>query len=135
MWSRALNIILGLWLMISPEILKMNQTTSDNNHIVGPLVITFSIISLWDINRSAVKANIVLGAWLLIALFVLDFSKTIAFCSNGACACFIIVLSSIRTRAKEKFGGGWRSLFQHNPVHLREAEKISKQQTAISFDD
>ena len=125
MWSGIINIILGLWLMISPEILKMNQTTSDNNHIVGPLVITFSIISLWDINRNVIRANVIPGAWLLAALFVLDFTKTIAFCSNGACACFIIVLSSIKRKAAGRFGGGWRSLFQHNPLHFREAEKIS----------
>lgn len=111
--------------MISPEILKMNQVTSNNNHIVGPLIITFAVISLWDINRSVIRANIVLGSWLLIALFVLDFTQTIAFSSNGACACFIIVLSSIKRRSKGKFGGGWRSLFQHNPIHLREAQKMS----------
>lgn len=127
MATRIINIFFGLWLMISPAILKMNQTTSDNNHIVGPLVITFSVISLWNINRNVVRANIVLGAWLLIALFLLDFTKTIAFCSNGACACFIIILSSIKRKSNEKFGGGWRSLFQHNPLHLREAEKISSQ--------
>lgn len=127
MATRIINIFFGLWLMISPAILKMNQTTSDNNHIVGPLVITFSVISLWNINRNVVRANIVLGAWLLVALFLLDFTKTIAFCSNGACACFIIMLSSIKRKSNEKFGGGWHSLFQHSPLHLREAEKISSQ--------
>ena len=127
MWPGIINIILGLWLMISPEILKMNKVTSENNHIVGPLVITFTIISLWDINWKAVKANTVLGAWLLIALFILDFTKTIAFCSNGTCACFIILLSSLKRPTTGKFGGGWHSLFQRNPIHLREAEKISSQ--------
>ena len=125
MWPGIINIILGLWLMISPEILKMNRITSDNNHIVGPLVITFSIISLWDINRKVIKANVVLGAWLLIALFLLDFAKSIAFFSNGACACFVIILSSLKRKAKGKFGGGWRSLFKRNAIHVREAEKIS----------
>jgi hypothetical protein len=125
MFTRIINIIIGLWLMISPAVLSMNPATSDNNHVIGPLVITFSIISLWDINRNVIKANVILGAWLIIALFVLHFTKTIAFYSNGACACFLIILSSINTPSKAKFGGGWRSLFQHNPVHMREAEKTS----------
>jgi hypothetical protein len=125
MFTRIISILIGLWLMASPHILTMNTVTSDNNHIVGPLVITFSVISLWDINRNVIKANIILGIWLIVALFVLDFTKTIAFYSNGACACFLIILSSINTPSKAKFGGGWRSLFQHNPVHLREAEKTS----------
>ena len=127
---------MGLWLMVSPGIFKMNQITSDNNHIIGPLVVTFSIISLWDINRNVIKANIVLGAWLLIALFVLDFSKTIAFYSNGGCACFLIAFSLVKRKPKDKFGGGWRSLFQHHPVHLREAERMTQHEpTTISSGD
>lgn len=123
MWAAIVNIIIGFWLMASPVLLHMNQTTSDNNHVVGPLVITFSVISLWQINRKVVKANIVLGIWLLIALFVLDFSMTIAFLSDGICAVLIILLSSIKRKRTQNFGGGWRSLFQHNPPHMIEAEK------------
>lgn len=125
MWTGIINIFLGLWLMVSPSIFKMNELTANNNYIVGPLVITFSVISLWDINRKAIKVNILLGIWLLAALFILDFTKSIAFFSNGACGAFIILLSSIKRKAKEKFGGGWKSLFQRNPPHLQEAERMS----------
>jgi hypothetical protein len=125
MWAAITNIFLGFWLMLSPSLLNMNATTADNNHIIGPLVITFSVVSLWDINRKAIRANIVLGAWLLTALFILDFTNTLAFFSNGACASFIILMSSIKRKAKQHYGGGWRSLFQHHPLHMREAEKRS----------
>jgi len=125
MWTKIVTALIGLWLMISPSVLKMNELTSNNNYIVGPLVITFSVISFWDINRKVIRANIPLGAWLLIALFVLEFTKSIAFFSNGACGAFIILLSSIKRKAKGKYGGGWKSLFQHNPPHLQEAEKMS----------
>jgi len=125
MWTRIPTILLGLWLMISPSVFSMNELTSNNNYIVGPLVITFSVISIWDINRKVIRANIPLGAWLLVALFALDFTKSIAFFSNGACGAFIIVLSSIkRKRTTGKYGGGWKSLFQHNPPHLQEAERL-----------
>lgn len=123
MWATIINIILGLWLVISPSVLNMAPATADNNHIIGPLVITFSVVSLWKINRNVVKANIVLGIWLLIALFVLDFSETIVFLLNGICGVLIILLSSIKRRSTQNFGGGWRSLFQHNPPHMIEAEK------------
>lgn len=124
MWTRITTIVLGLWLMISPSIFQMNELTSNNNYIIGPLVITFSVISLWDINRKIITANIPLGAWLLIALFALDFTKSIAFFSNGACGAFIILLSSIKRKALGKYGGGWKSLFQRNPPHLQEAERM-----------
>lgn len=127
------NIVLGLWLMVSPAVFGMNRITSNINHIVGPLVITFSIISLWEINRNAIKVNILLGLWLLIALFLFDYTKTIAFFSNGGAACLIIILSSIKRKGRGKFGGGWRSLFQHNPVHLREAEKHRRDSGSVSL--
>ena len=125
MWKGILNAFLGLWLMMSPSLFEMNEFTSNNNYIVGPLVITLSVISLWDINRKVIRANIPLAVWLLAALFILDYTKTIAFFSNGACAIFIILLSSIKRKAKGRFGGGWKSLFQHHPLHLQEAERIS----------
>lgn len=128
MWTAITNIFLGLWLMISPSVLQMNQSTANNNHIIGPLVITFSIISLWDINRKIMSVNIVLGAWLLVAIFVLNFSTALVLSSNGACACFIVLLSTIKRKPKQHYGGGWHSLFQRNPPHMREAEKISSQQ-------
>src|SRR5574337_499355 len=110
MWTAITNIFLGLWLMFSPSVLQMNQSTADNNHIIGPLVIAFSIISLWDINRKIIRVNIVLGLWLLVALFVLNFSTALVLSSNGACACFIIVFSSIKRKPKQRYGGGWHSL-------------------------
>ena len=132
MWNAIINIVLGIWLIISPSFFEMNKITSNNNYIIGPLVITFSAISLWKINRNAIKANILLGLWLLIALFVLDFTRTIAFFSNGACGAFIIVLSAIKRRIVRNFGGGWRSLFQHNPLHLREAERIAARHQEVN---
>ena len=135
MWSAIINIVLGIWLIISPSIFEMNKFTSDNNYVIGPLVITFSVISLWKINRNAVKANILLGLWLLIALIVLDFTRTIAFFSNGACGAFIIVMSSIKRKAVQHFGGGWRSLFQHNPLHLHEAERIASRLKEVKHHD
>jgi hypothetical protein len=122
MWAGIMNILIGLWLMMAPAVFSMNQTTSYNNYIIGPLVITFSIISFWEINRKIIRTNILLGAWLLIALFVLHFTKTIAFFSNGACAVFIILFSCIKGKGSQNFGGGWKSLFQRNPPHMREAE-------------
>lgn len=126
MAAAVINCLIGLWLMVAPSVLQMNGTTSNNNHIVGPLVITFSVISFWQINWKAIRAAILLGIWLLAALFILHFSDTMAFLSNGLCGVLLILFSSLKRRTTGKFGGGWRSLFEHNPLHLREAEKMEK---------
>jgi hypothetical protein len=127
MWTQIVNMLIALWLIISVHVFGMNQTSADNNYIVGPLVISFSIISLWKINRNAIKINILPGAWLLVALFAIRYNNTIVFFSNGCCGVIIIIVSAIKTKMISSFGGGWRSLFQHDPLHLREAEKISAQ--------
>ncbi|MGE5520676.1 MAG: vitamin K epoxide reductase [Candidatus Dadabacteria bacterium] len=123
MWIPIINALIGLWLMISPGVLKMNEVSSDNNHITGPLVITFSVIALWQINRKVIRVNILIGTWLLISLFVLDYIRDFAFFGNAICGLLLIILSSLPVKVKEKFGGGWHSLVEENPLHLRESKQ------------
>lgn len=125
MWAAVLNILMGAWLMISPAVFDMKNGPADNNHIIGPLVITFSVISLWDINKKAGKVNILLGAWLLAAFFIFNYTNRGVIVSNSIAAVLIILLSLVKRKALHQYGGGWRSLLQHHPPHLREAEKLS----------
>jgi hypothetical protein len=123
MWATILNLLIGLWLMVSPAFLQMNQQAANNNHIVGPLAITFSVVALWEINRNAVKANVIIGVWLMIALFLLPYNAFPVIFSNVSSGLALVLLSLKKRTAKQNFGGGWRSLFQHNPPHLRAAER------------
>lgn len=125
MVQSVISCLIGLWLMLSPAVLPVNQSAAGNNHIIGPWVMTFSIISLWNINRNILKANAVLGAWLLLALLVFDYSRLFILLSNGVCGVSLLLLSLSVKRKGENYGGGWRSLFQHNPPHICEAERNS----------
>src|SRR5688572_5526958 len=75
MWAAIINILLGLWLMFSPGLLQFEKAASDNNYIVGPLVLTFAIIALWELNRSARFFNIAIGVWLVISPFIIGFQS------------------------------------------------------------
>lgn len=125
MGATILSVFVGLWLMVSPAFLSMSQEAANNNHIAGPLAVTFSVISLWAINRNAIKVNVLIGAWLLLALFLLPYNKTPVLVSNAAAALALIFLALVKRKATQKFGGGWRSLFQHNPEHMQAAERDS----------
>lgn len=111
--------------MLSPGMLHMAPEASNNNYIVGPLMITFSVLSYWEINASAIKANILFGGWLLAALFILPYGGMLTLLSNGCCGVLAILLSIGKRRRTQALGGGWRSLFQHHPLHMVEAEKRS----------
>lgn len=126
MGQGVVNTLIGLWLMFSPTIFGMNEATSNNNYIVGPLAITSSVISLWLINRNVIKTNILIGVWILISLFIFEYTKTMAFFSNGICGVCLIIFSYVVKTSRNKFGGGWRSLFQHNPLHMQEAERSNQ---------
>ncbi len=71
MWAAIINILLGLWLMISPTFIPFEKAAFDNNYIAGPLVITFAITALWEVNRSARYLTLLAGVWLIFSPFYL----------------------------------------------------------------
>ena len=123
MWAQMINILLGLWVMISPALLNYNQTIANNNHIAGPLIITFAVVSLWEVNRNVRVMNIVTGAWMIASVFLLPADSTIALISNGIAGLLILIFSFVKRPTNDAYGGGWSSLFQKNPLHLQAAEK------------
>ena len=119
MWAPIANIILGLWLIFSTAVFHTSPGIDNNNYIVGTLVITFAVIALWDINRTLLKVNALAGAWLIIASLVISFSHLSVLLSDILVGITIIFLSLKKAqKAGEKYGGGWRSLFQKDPPHM-----------------
>ena len=111
MWAAIINILLGLWLMISPYLLQLEKAASNNNYIVGPMVLTFAITALWEINRSARYFNIAAGAWLAASPFILNFQAADATWNSIVSGVLIAVFSFVKGTIKGKYGGGWKSLF------------------------
>ncbi|MGI8952606.1 MAG: SPW repeat domain-containing protein [Chitinophagaceae bacterium] len=117
MWARILSMLIGLGLMITPAVFNFDKIAADNNHIVGPLVITFAVISLWEINRNVRLFNIVTGGWLIISPFILKFSSP-ALLIDLFSGIAVVIFSFYKGKIKHSYGGGWRSLFQKNPLHI-----------------
>lgn len=111
--------------MVSPAVFNMDEATAGNNHVVGPLTITFSIIALWQINRKVIRANVALGAWMLISFLIFPFTDVKLIASNTICAILLVLLPFVKRKAEKPFGGGWSSLFQKHPEHLRAAKRKS----------
>jgi hypothetical protein len=124
MWAQIANILIGLGVMIAPALFKFNKVAADNNHIVGPLVLTFAIISLWEINRNARLFNIITGAWLILSPFITGFTS-VARTVDIVCGVAIILFSLNKGTIQTRYGGGWRSLFQKNPLHVQDVKPNS----------
>jgi hypothetical protein len=120
MWGAIINILVGVWLMICPYLFQFQKTAADNCYIVGPVVITSAIIALWEINRSARYVNIMAGGWMVVSPLILDFQSSSEIWITIISGFFIAALSFVKGKIKGNYGGGWRSLFEKNPAHLKQ---------------
>jgi nucleoside-diphosphate-sugar epimerase len=66
-WTLMLSTVLGIVLMCSRLLFDTSGAAADNDHIVGALVVTFSIIAWGDVARPVRFINVVFGGWLVIA--------------------------------------------------------------------
>lgn len=119
MWAQVINIIMGLIVMIAPDVWHFNSFASHHNHIVGPLVITFAAIALWEVNRTMRLFNIITGFWLIFSPLFITFSTT-GLNINIFAGIIIVALSIFKGQIKNSYGGGWRSLLQKNPLHMQQ---------------
>lgn len=123
MWAKVINTILGLWLMVAPGLLGYGGAAADNGFIVGPIIATFSIIAFWEATDAVHKWNYPFALWLLLAPWVLGYDATSAIVSDMVTGVLVLILSSVRQKLKYRFGGGWTSLGQDNPDHMRSSAK------------
>lgn len=59
------TFILGLWIMFSPALLKLNETDANLYHIFGALTVTFSVIAFSEAARPLRLLNVLLGLALI----------------------------------------------------------------------
>lgn len=102
-WNLALSSAMGLWLMFAPSLLGFGGRLADSDHLVGALVITFSVIAMAEVGRPLRFLNVLFGGWLVIAPFILDGPDSARW-SNVAAGATITALSLRRGRVQERYG-------------------------------
>lgn len=123
MWAQIVNTILGLWLMAAPALLGYNQIAADNGHIIGPVIVTFSVVAYWEATRVVGKWNFLLGGWLLLAPWILSYDVQSAYISDMGTGILVIIFASVTGNIAQKYGGGWNALWQKDPEHIKELRK------------
>jgi ABC-type uncharacterized transport system permease subunit len=73
----AANLILGLWLAISPLALSYmtESTPALNANIVGVIIAVAAAAALISFHKWEEWVNVALGAWLIVSPFALDFAS------------------------------------------------------------
>lgn len=95
---------LGFWLMFAPSALGFGDSLADSDHLVGALIVTFSVIAMAEVVRYVRFVNIGLGAWLLAAPFILQGAGTRALLNDLLMGTLVILLSIRKGRVREHYG-------------------------------
>lgn len=95
---------IGIWLMFTRLTFGTESTMADSDHIVGSLVVTFSIIAWAEVARPVRFINVLFGFWLCIAPWVFTGDSTAATWNSVICGLLLILLSLPRGPVKSRYG-------------------------------
>jgi len=111
MWARLLSAALGVWLMAAPAVLGYRGTAAEtSDRIVGPIVVSFAVIALWEVSRAVRWVNLLMALWLLSAPAVLGMAP-VPLANSVVVGLVLVLLTLVPERKKERFAGGWRALW------------------------
>ena len=122
--ARILSTIAGLWLMAAPYVLGVDKIAADNDHIIGPVIASFAIISFSQCTTVALKFNLPLGLWLLLAPWVLGYENNSVIVNDMATGVIVILFSLVKIKKTKRFGGGWKAIWKSGGLHETEAKKL-----------
>jgi nucleoside-diphosphate-sugar epimerase len=71
-WNLAICTLIGIALMFTRLFFGTAGAAANSDHIVGSLVITFSVIALGEVARPVRMLNVPLGLWLLLSPWMLE---------------------------------------------------------------
>ena len=76
-WRDAANLVLGLWLVISPWVLSYATETipTGNAFIVGVIIAVAAAAAFIAFHKWEEWVNVVLAAWLIVSPFALDYAS------------------------------------------------------------
>jgi hypothetical protein len=110
-WNLWLSTMVGTWLMAAPTLLRLTGTVADSTHIVGALVVTFSVIAFAEPARLVRTPNILLGAWMLLAAWILD-SGVPEWPWISAASGLALMMVNLRCGPVEDRYGDWQSFIR-----------------------
>jgi len=105
-WTLLVSIAIGVWLTFTRVTFDSVGSMVDSDHLVGLLVLTFSIIALAEVGRATRFINIPFGIWLIAAPWLLDGVATpLATWNSVISGVLLIVLALPRGKIKDSYAG------------------------------
>ena len=98
-WGSWLNLLVGIWLLISPAAMHLGGIAMNNNIAFGILAI---IVAIWSMivlpqNHAPAWVNFAFGIWLFISPWALGFAAGVdALWNSLICGVLLVVFSIVR---------------------------------------
>jgi hypothetical protein len=110
-WQDPLNLILGVWMVVSPWALRhdANMVPTSNAVILGILIAVAALVALFKVMAWEEWVNVLLGVWLVISPWVLAFSGLMMAMWNAVIVGIVVAALALWALGTDKDIGGWWS--------------------------
>ena len=108
-WTMTASTAIGVTLMFTRVVFDTSGMAADSDHVIGSLVVTFSIMALSEVGRPLRFANIPLGAWLIAAPILLTGYSSVAAAASVIWGVMLILLALPRGPIESRYGA-WDQL-------------------------
>ena len=102
-----LSVAIGVWLTFTRLTLGSSGTMANSDHLVGLLVVTFSVIAFAEVARGARFINIAFGAWLIAAPWLIEGAASPLATWNGVVSGVLLIVLSIPRGPVRHSYSGW----------------------------
>ncbi|MFC4542540.1 vitamin K epoxide reductase family protein [Halosolutus amylolyticus] len=104
-WTLLAAMALGVWLMLSPTVFGTSGLMADSSHLVGSLIVSFTVIATAEPARSIRFLNVPLAAWIVVAPWLFAGVPMIAAINAVVAGVLVLVLSVPRGPIADRYGG------------------------------
>lgn len=110
-WQDPANLVLGLWMVVSPWALAYQAETNAvwSAVIAGALVAALALFELFQVKAWEEWGNMALGIWMVIAPWVLGFATSAGAMWNTVIVGLAVAALALWALATDKDIGGWWS--------------------------
>lgn len=103
-WTLAVSVVIGIIQMSTRLIFDTVGMAANNDHVIGSLVITFSIMAFSEVGRPLRFANIMFGGWLVASPWLLTGYSSLAAASTVVAGVLLILFTLPLGRIYSHYG-------------------------------
>ncbi len=103
-WYLLGAMALGFWLMLSPAVFGTEGLLADSSHLIGALIVSFTVMATAEPARALRFVNVPLGAWVVAAPFLLGAPSTLATLSGVVVGVALVGLNLPTGTIRDRYG-------------------------------